>query len=147
MSYTPTNWSTGDTITASAMNKIENGIANAGGCAVVNFSVSGFPTQSWQYGAIVYATYDSNESKWVVISDNEANWVGIWGFANEAPDIIPPYLTIVPDGVGVFFVADSWTPSVTGNISITNLYYHYGSVITNACRITGNGSISLTYTD
>ena len=31
MSYTPTNWSTGDTITASAMNKIENGIANAGG--------------------------------------------------------------------------------------------------------------------
>lgn len=31
MSYTPTNWNTGDTITASAMNKIENGIANAGG--------------------------------------------------------------------------------------------------------------------
>lgn len=29
MSYTPTNWSTGDTITASSMNKIENGIANA----------------------------------------------------------------------------------------------------------------------
>lgn len=31
MSYTPTTWATGDTITASAMNKIENGIANAGG--------------------------------------------------------------------------------------------------------------------
>lgn len=31
MSYTPTNWTTGDTITASALNKIENGIANAGG--------------------------------------------------------------------------------------------------------------------
>ena len=31
MSYTPTSWSTGDTITAAAMNKIENGIANAGG--------------------------------------------------------------------------------------------------------------------
>ena len=31
MSYTPTTWSTGDTITASAMNKIENGIANASG--------------------------------------------------------------------------------------------------------------------
>ena len=27
--YTPTTWTTGDTITASAMNKIENGIANA----------------------------------------------------------------------------------------------------------------------
>ena len=31
MSYTPTTWTTGDTITASAMNKIEQGIANAGG--------------------------------------------------------------------------------------------------------------------
>lgn len=30
MPYTPTEWSTGDTITASALNKIENGIANAG---------------------------------------------------------------------------------------------------------------------
>ena len=29
MSYTPTTWTTGDTITATAMNKIENGIANA----------------------------------------------------------------------------------------------------------------------
>ena len=31
MAYTPTTWNTGDTITATAMNKIENGIANAGG--------------------------------------------------------------------------------------------------------------------
>ena len=31
MSYTPTTWSTGDTITASALNKIEQGIAGAGG--------------------------------------------------------------------------------------------------------------------
>jgi len=30
MSYTPTNWTTGDTITASALNKIEQGIADAG---------------------------------------------------------------------------------------------------------------------
>lgn len=31
MSYTPTTWNTGDTITPSALNKIEQGIANAGG--------------------------------------------------------------------------------------------------------------------
>lgn len=41
MSYTPTEWKNGDTITATAMNKIENGIANAGGggaliCTVTN---------------------------------------------------------------------------------------------------------------
>ena len=31
MSYTPTEWSTGDTITAALLNKMENGIAGAGG--------------------------------------------------------------------------------------------------------------------
>ena len=35
MSYTPTTWTTGDTITATAMNKIENGIANAGSALIV----------------------------------------------------------------------------------------------------------------
>lgn len=34
MSYTPTSWNTGDTVTAAAMNKIENGIANAGGALI-----------------------------------------------------------------------------------------------------------------
>ena len=38
MSYTPTTWNTGDTITASAMNKIENGIANAGSALIVTQS-------------------------------------------------------------------------------------------------------------
>ena len=41
MSYTPTSWSTGDTITAAAMNKIENGIANAGGASPVVVTMSG----------------------------------------------------------------------------------------------------------
>lgn len=39
MSYTPTTWNTGDTISASAMNKIENGIANAGGALICNDNV------------------------------------------------------------------------------------------------------------
>lgn len=33
MSYTPTTWTTGDTITASALNKMEQGIAEGGGGA------------------------------------------------------------------------------------------------------------------
>lgn len=38
MSYTPTTWTTGDTISASAMNKIENGIANAGSALMVQYN-------------------------------------------------------------------------------------------------------------
>lgn len=34
MSYTPTNWTTGDTITATKLNKIEQGIANAGSALI-----------------------------------------------------------------------------------------------------------------
>lgn len=35
MSYTPTTWTTGDTITATKLNKIENGVANAGSAVIV----------------------------------------------------------------------------------------------------------------
>lgn len=35
MSYTPTTWTTGDTITAAKLNKIENGIADGGGYDLV----------------------------------------------------------------------------------------------------------------
>lgn len=38
MSYTPTTWQTGDTITAAALNKMEQGIAGAGGVFIVGFS-------------------------------------------------------------------------------------------------------------
>lgn len=40
MSYTPTTWNTGDTITATALNKIEQGIAGGGGLYVINASIS-----------------------------------------------------------------------------------------------------------
>lgn len=47
MSYTPTQWGTGDTITASALNKIEQGIAGSGGgfpyCEV---TTTDFPSSS-----------------------------------------------------------------------------------------------------
>lgn len=38
MSYTPTTWTTGDTITATALNKMEQGIASAGGVLICNSS-------------------------------------------------------------------------------------------------------------
>ena len=41
MSYTPTTWQTGDTITAAGLNKIEQGIANAGGGGLVTINEDG----------------------------------------------------------------------------------------------------------
>ena len=149
MSYSPTTWSTGDTITASAMNKIENGIANAGGSAIVRLSASGFPTQTWVYGYIVWATYDSQNSRWVLTQSTDTFWDGIVGFANDVPTIIPPFFTVLPtsDDVGVFFVPDGGADvsSVTGDITATDLYFSWGSLLSGAYRITGDGSISLAH--
>lgn len=59
MAYSPTTWTTGDTISASALNKIEQGIADTGGGAgglVVNVSyISGTFTMDATYAEIYEA--------------------------------------------------------------------------------------------
>lgn len=41
MAYTPTAWTTGDTVTATKLNKIEQGIANAGSALICTCSFDG----------------------------------------------------------------------------------------------------------
>lgn len=41
MAYTPTTWVTGDTVTATKLNKIENGIANAGSAVIITETNNG----------------------------------------------------------------------------------------------------------
>lgn len=41
MSYNPTTWTTGDTITATALNKIEQGVANAGSVLICTATSTG----------------------------------------------------------------------------------------------------------
>lgn len=148
MAYTPTTWVTGDTVTATKLNKLEQGVANAGGggCAIVELSATGYPTASNFYGFIVYAVYDDGNSRWVITQDDSNYWGSIFGFANEAPKIIPPYLTVLPnsDNAALFFVNDNATVTVSGDIEATNLYLSYGSLVLGAYRITGDGSISVT---
>ena len=147
MSYTPTEWKNGDTITATAMNKIENGIAGAGNNVIVQLSATGYSTVTACYGYIVYGIYDAQNSRWVLEQDEVNFWTGIFGFGNHAPKFIPPFLTVIPnDNIGLFFIADNGVSSVsvTGNIaSESALYYNYGSLVTDAYRITGDGSISV----
>ena len=40
MSYTPTQWSAGDTVTSAKLNKMEQGIANAGGANILVAHIS-----------------------------------------------------------------------------------------------------------
>ena len=145
MSYTPTNWTTGDTITAAKLNKMEQGIANAGGgeFAVVELSATGFNSATHDFGYIVYA-YRKNNT-WVTANDVEGNWTRIWGFSQPFDHIIPPQNTFVSADLCPFLVsviADEI--NTTGGISDTpeNLYLSYGSLVAGDCyRISGSGSI------
>lgn len=61
MSYTPTSWQNGDVITSAKLNKIENGIANAGGGTGILFATVDLSTASldktWQEIANANAAY------------------------------------------------------------------------------------------
>ncbi len=63
MSYTPTTWVTGDTITATKLNKLENGVANAGGggydavIKLVHDNSSSVDNESYLTPSIVSGTF------------------------------------------------------------------------------------------
>lgn len=145
MSYTPTTWNTGDTITASALNKMEQGIADGGGggAACIRLSATGMGAGTKNYCAFVYAYRDNNT--WVVCNDDDmgAGWITIVGY--ETPNAKVVCVPLPSDNdVGLFlldYIADD--KSITGDISstATTLYWGYGSSIPEpAYRITGNGS-------
>jgi hypothetical protein len=71
MAYTPTTWTTGDTITTSKLNKIEQGIAGAGGCFLVGFDTNNLfqLNKTWQEivdaikgGKLPILYYENNEN-------------------------------------------------------------------------------------
>ena len=57
MAYTPTTWATGDTITAAKMNKLENGVANAGSVLIVTYN-----NDTGRLDKTVQEIYDAMES-------------------------------------------------------------------------------------
>ena len=143
MSYTPTTWTTGDTITATKLNKIEQGIANAGGGGVASvwLSATGFAASSKTYGHIVTAYRDDNT--WIVCDDNESSWIILYGYATPTYRVVN---VMVPSDTDVaVFLLDMIKDdkNISGGVSSTaeTLYYSWGSIVEgNAYKITGDGS-------
>lgn len=145
MSYSPKTWGTGDTVYASDLNRIENGIANAGGSfAVVALSATGYSSASRTLGYIVYARRVNNT--WVVVADDNGDWLGLYAFGNNILcNFIPPQYAMVSSEVCPFLVNVQADEIVTtGDVSDTpeNIYYSYGSGIQGGgYRISGSGTI------
>ena len=154
MSYSPTTWSTGDTITASAMNKIENGIANAGSVAsvIVNFNGGGFSGSALCY--VAYAQY--TDEIYSIESPIEEHYaVAPYQARMYIPVCVPPS---TDDFKAYIFFAQNTDNiagyTITGNISTTKIeglcrsgsttwfsepYYGF--------EVTGDGEIDVWYND
>lgn len=151
MSYTPTTWVTGDTITATKLNNMEQGIANAGGTsfAIITLSATGFSSASRTFGHVTYGMYKNN--RWELISDDFVNesstiTIPIFGMAAPYQTALPPMIIPSGDIMYPFFVpfGNSVGIETTGDIddTPTNLHFSWGSV-TSAFKIRGSGSIEL----
>ncbi len=118
MSYTPTTWHGGDVLSAEAMNKIENGIANAGsGALEVQVSEDENGTvmdKSWQ------EIYDAFPNVYCVASDGSKFAISTVYNDNENDSYIVDtggiFSTDSPDGYPAISLA-SPTPSDVGNES------------------------------
>jgi len=152
MSYTPTTWTNGDTITAAKLNKMEQGIAEGGGGgnAVVSLSATaGFDSGSKMWGYVVFATYSNGH--WTLIYDTYSryNFVEIFGWSAPAYLYLPPIPIVDDDSYSAFLIQIVGSSiNTTGGISSapTTLYYSYGSIVPdNAYRITGSGSVEFVY--
>lgn len=151
MAYNPTTWNTGDTITASALNKIEQGIAGVADIAVVKVEWTDVDSS---YGCLV-GTTDGLVGDMYSLNTYFQECLG--GGYHPVQYLLVP---LPSDGnQAVVFFSDYWheelgvmsgsggvssTPTVgyirTGNASWNSLPYW-------AFVVTGNGTITLSYND
>ena len=144
MAYTPTTWVAGDTVTATKLNKIENGIANAGSVATVRLSASGYNVSSKTFGHIAYAYFENGN--WQFVTDDLTDEETLFGY--ESPRRKVAVITLPNDDtIGAFIVLTSGSGMEnTGGVSntVTNVYFSWGSYLP-CFRITGNGTAEFVY--
>ena len=113
MSYTPTVWANGDTITAQKLNKMENGIADAGGGggtgAVIVNDVEGTLDATWQ------EIWDAAEAGPVIISIVSATEIDHYPVETvlfDTSDPNDPYYAVRTDTNGYSTTASSGYPTL-----------------------------------
>lgn len=136
MSYTPTTWTTGDTITASAMNKIEQGIASAGNVMRgMILAPKDFNSASHMFGAIGYFKQINN--RWESMGEG----MKVYWFANQWSSfqvIAPPESS----GVKVFWAVyapllNEVALTFAGDINSTPITVYDSSNSYNGYELTG----------
>lgn len=119
MSYTPTTWTTGDTITASALNKIENGIANAGGGGLFHVTC----TQNG--GFLLDKSYNDLSA---AVSAGTLPYITMTNSISGGPLVFGIMHSLYDDGEGHYFAAFDMGDQTTYNFEASdpddNLAYY-----------------------
>lgn len=129
MAYTPTTWNTGDTINATKLNKIEQGIANAGGdggwdivieIADGNISMrTGTLTlKSNKTAADLYDKLVDHESVSCIVYDTGGSGL----YCGTTPYLCGVQSTSTPDTL--FIRSDSWPSGVSIRFNNSGLSYY-----------------------
>lgn len=148
MAYTPTTWASGDTIDATKLNKIEQGIASAGNMPLIKMHTTALSTKAVHFA---YATYNSSTGQYDVVQTLNT-------IAASGGEPIWAVLQIVPYGNQTWYITNLqvpnnelyllyvWTSSTithtfSGNIGSSDVTVNFGSlgsgrVITGDCEIT-----------
>jgi len=114
MSYTPTNWTTGDTITATKLNKMEQGIANAGSAMILTISSNTLNKtfaeiyEALHNGTPCYIQYDFNYTADI---DNEYNTISVLAQVTQAYKYSDAYRVFASYASAAYFSAQSTTLS------------------------------------
>jgi len=150
MAYTPTTWVSGDTIDATKLNKIEQGIVSA---TIPMIKVNTNNVISSVFVQFAYATYNSSTGEYDVVKI--LNTVSAAdGFRDWVARAVPPlgnstwYITniqVPSNGLYLVYVyfTDGLTRTFSGNIGSSEVDVYFGSVgkgriITGDCEITIN---------
>ena len=108
MTYNPTNWKAGDTVTSAKLNKMEQGIANGGGMTVIHIDNEGILDKTWQeiydIGCGIVAVEDPDNTRHTGITAD------IYSIDEETYHISLAMFEISDDTVNlipIYFIADS----------------------------------------
>ena len=126
MSYTPTEWQTGDTITAEKLNKMEDGIENAN----EPFLVTCTPTAQDLSGTMdktvaeINAAYEAGQKIVFKVMENATNYMMVDCSAQYFDGHVYPSFNayIIMTGVGIVFAATGTQDNGTFNEYVTTIY-------------------------
>lgn len=109
MSYEPTTWKSGDIVTSAKLNKLEQGVANAGGYLVVHVSMDG------EEGSATYTL----DKTWQEIYDAVSAGIPAFLLLNPVENYAYSFAVegVTVDGLAVYSVRSGFKDILGGDFS------------------------------